>query len=358
MKGTTESLKAIEAVVGLDAGDRHGQVAVVSMDGELLDEGRVQLTPEALRVRFGGMGRSRVAMEAGTQSAWVSTLLRSLGHEVLVLEVRQLKAISDSVTKSDRTDARTLAHLARLGEGFLHTVTHRSLEEQADLAVIRSRDGLVRARTLLINLARGMVKGCAVRVKKCDAEQFTRHARPVIPEELRPALDPVLEAIDGLSRSIKEEDERIARLCEEKYPETGRLLQVKGVGPVTSLAYILTLGEVGKRQRSRSVGAYLGMVAKRRQSGDDDPELRITRRGDALLRRLLVGCAHYILERGPDTTLKRWGLEHAQRGGKTAKKKAVVGVARKLAVLLHVLWRTGESYEPLRGCPGAALVAA
>jgi transposase len=343
-------MERMTGTVGLDLGDRYSRIVAISEDGEIVDEGRVQTSAEALKLRFGGMVQSRVMMEAGTQSGWVSRLLGELGHEVTVLEARQVASIRKGLLKSDRTDALALARMSRVGAGLLTEVRHKEEEIQLDLAEPRARDGLVRARTQLINMVRGLVKVFGHRVRKCDADYFARYAREDVPGQLWVMLGPAVEVIELLTQAIQAADDRIERLCEEKYPETARLQQVKGVGPVTSLAYVLTVGEVGKRHKARSVGAYVGMVPKKRQSGDQDPELRITKRGDELLRRLLVGCAHHVIERGPDTALQRWGREHAGHGGKVARRKAAVGVARKLSVLLHRLWVTGEEYEPLRGC--------
>jgi len=147
----------------------------------------------------------------------------------------------------------------------------------------------------------------------------------------------------------------IEDLCRSRYPQTKELRQVGGVGALTSLAYILSLEDPARFRKSRELGPFLGMVPRQNQSGAADPQLRITTTGDAYLRRLLVGSAQYILGPfGPDCDLRRWGLRLAERGGTNAKKRAVVGVARKLAVLLHRLWLTGEDYQPLRQITTAA----
>jgi transposase len=159
----------------------------------------------------------------------------------------------------------------------------------------------------------------------------------------------LVRLVEALSSSIKGYDERIEKLATEKYPHTKLLRQVKGVGPLTSLAYVLTLQDPQRFVKSRDVGPYLGLVPKQEDSGDSQPQLRITKMGDMMVRQLLVGSAHYILGPfGPDTDLRRYGLRLSERGGKNAKKRAVVAVARKLAVLLHCLWVSGEVYEPLR----------
>jgi transposase len=154
--------------------------------------------------------------------------------------------------------------------------------------------------------------------------------------------------ITQLSEQIASSDKRIEALIQERYPETEALRQVPGVGPIISLSYVLTLGDPTRFKMSRQVGPYLGLVPRQRESGQRSPALRISKAGNKYLRQLLVQGAHYILGyRGPDTDLRRWGLDHAA-GGKASKKRAIVGVARKLAVLLHRLWVTGEAYIPLR----------
>jgi len=160
----------------------------------------------------------------------------------------------------------------------------------------------------------------------------------------------VLETIGEITARIKQYDDSIANvLCAKKHPETDLLRQVGGVGPLTAFAFILILEDPRRFKRSRSVGAFLGMTAKQSDSGEQEPQLRITKAGDCYLRRLLVGSAQYILGPfGPDTDLRRFGMALAKRGGKNAKKRAVVAVARKLSVLLHRLWLTAEVYEPLR----------
>ena len=286
-------------------------------------------------------------MEVGTHSSWASHLLEELGHEVLVANARKLRAIYDNPRKGDQAGAETLARLARLDPNLLSPIHHRSPKAQADLAVIRSRDALVRSRTLLINHVRGIVKSSGSRLPSCSAHSFSKKVEPSIPTPLRPALLPLLETIASLTQQIRACDRQIETLCQTQYPETRSLQQVPGVGPLTALALVLTLEGPSRFAKSRHLGPALGLVPRRDQSGDRDPQLGITKSGDAFLRRLLVGSAHYVLGPfGPDCDLRRWGLRLAERGAKNAKKRAVVAVARKLAVLLHHLWKTGEIYDP------------
>jgi transposase len=294
-------------------------------------------------------GKVRVILEAGPQSHWISRLLEEEDNEVLVANPRRLKMIYDSDSKSDDADAEALARLGRLDPSLLRPIKHRSLKSQSDLTVIRSRDALVKARTQLVNHVRGVTKSFGVSLKKCSTESFHRQVPELLPEILTPSLMPILEIIEGLSKKISQFDWVVESKAVKEYPATERLRQIKGVGPITSLSYVLVLDNAARFRNSREVGCYIGLKPKRDQSGERDPELRITKAGDRMLRCLLVGSAQYILGPfGEDSDLRRWGLKLVGRGGKNAKKKAVVAVARKLAVLLHHLWKTGEDYEPLR----------
>ena len=334
-------------IVGLDLGDKFSYITIIDQDGELIEESRLPTTKASFQRKFSALQPCRVAMEVGTHSRWASHLLTELGHEVLVANARKLRVIYHNPRKDDRADAETLARLARLDPELLSPIYHRSPQAQADLAVLRSRDAIVRCRTLLINHARDIVKASGSRLPSCSADSFAHKVAPDIPEPLLPALAPILNIIASLTKQIRAYDQKVKNLCSQRYPETKLLRPVGGVGTLTALGYILTLENPHRFRRSREVGPALGLVPRRDQSGDRDPQLRITKTGDAYLRRLLVGSAQYILGPfGPDCDLRRWGLKLAERGGKNAKKRAVVAVARKLAVLLHHLWKTGEIYDP------------
>jgi transposase len=338
--------------IGIDLGDRFGQVCVLDQSGEVIEEGRLAMTKNAVRQRFEHAPRTRIALEAGTHSPWVSALLEELGHEVVVANPRKLRMIFKSDTKNDRVDAEQLARVVRMDPRLLSPIDHRSESARADLAVARARDALVTARTRLVNHVRGSLKSFAVRVPKTSTRTFPRKTAWAIPRELRAALIPVLRMIDQLTQRIVSYEKRIVRLSEEHYPATQLLRQVNGVGAVTAFTYVLTLEDPRRFRSSRSVGAYLGLRPKQRQSGTSDPELSISKAGDRDLRRLLVQSAQYMLGPfGQDSDLRRFGLRMAARGGKVAKRKAVVALARKLSVLLHRLWLTKEAYEPLRN-PG------
>jgi len=332
----------------LDLGDRFSFVVVLGQAGQILEEGRVATREAALRERFSGCAPMRIALETGTHSPWVSRVLQECGHEVLVANSRKLRLIYENPSKDDRVDALYLARLARVEPGLLSPVQHRGASAQKDLALLRSRDALVAARTQLINHVRGLVKSVGSRLPACSTRAFPKKVCEQMPESLKPGLLPVLEEIASLNDRIKALDRQIQVLAQESYPQTKLLRQVDGVGPITSLAFVLTLEAPERFRKSRTVGPYLGLVPGRKQSGDSDPERRITKHGDRCLRRLLVNAAHYILGPfGKDCDLRRFGTKLASRGGKNAKKRAIIAVARKLAILLHHLWRSGEVYEPL-----------
>jgi transposase len=341
--------KAVEKkpaiTVGLDLGDRYSRYCVLNEECEVIEEGRIQSTEAAFRRHFDGEPRQRIALECGTHSPWVSRLLKTLGHQVIVANARKIPAITASASKNDRNDAELLARLAAHDPKLLSPVQHRSLERQQDLNLIQARATLVRARTMIVNALRGLVKSAGSRLPACSTGSLPRRAQASIPPALKPVALPLLKQIALLNRQIAGMDEQIEGLA-EKYPEIGVLRSAPGVGPVVASAYVLTLDRPGVAT-NRSAGAFLGLRPGQSQSGESDPQRRISKTGDTYLRSLLVQSAQYILGRfGPDSALRRWGLKLASTGGKRGKKRAIVAVARKLAVLLHSMWRSGQHFQP------------
>lgn len=333
--------------IGMDLGDKTNRVCVLDAEGEVVFEGNVACTESRLRKLFSAWPSSVVAIEAGTHSPWVSRVLEELGHNVLIAHPRKLRAIYQSDRKSDVRDAEMLARIARSDPKLLNPIRHRGGNAQAHLAIVKARDCVIATRTKLINHVRGTVKTFGARLPKCSASAFHKKAGEAIPEALRSALVPLLETIGILTQTIRQYNGKIAQLCQDAYPETEILRSVNGVGPVTSLSYILTLEEPNRFNRSRNVPAFLGLTPRRDQSGATDRQLGITKSGNAYLRKLLIGCAQYILGPfGKDSQLRQWGLRLIERGGPNAKKRAVTAVARKLAVILHRLWQAGMLYEP------------
>lgn len=337
------------AIVGLDVGDRITHLCALDEARVVLARGRFATTPEAVRKTFGGRAPMKIVLEAGSQSPWLSAELRELGHHVQVADPRRVALIGQGHRKTDRRDAEVLARLALGMPELLGEIHHRELAEQADVAMLRARDLCVRMRTKGVQHVRGTLKAFGVRMRPCSAASFHRSVREVIPEALQAALGGVLSTLADLERQIRDYDRRLEKITLERKPAAARLQEVNGVGAITSLAFVLTLADPSRFRCSRTVGSWVGLAPRVQASGDRDPELSISKTGDGYLRRLLVQSAQYILGPfGQDSDLRRFGLRLAERGGKAAKRRAVIAVARKLAVLLHRLWVSSEPYEPLR----------
>jgi len=344
-----EIFREQKLTIGLDLGDRWSFYCVLDEAGKIILEQNVPTTREAMKQVFGKMPRSLIALETGTHSPWVSRLLTELGHEVIVAHAQKVELITKSNRKDDRHDARTLARLARFDPALLGPVRHRSAQAQIHLTVIRARAELVSARTALVNAARGLVKSYGQRLPKCGTQQVSRKLADGLSAELREVLEPLLQEVESLNARIQEYDQRMEKIAKEEYPQVSLLQQVKGVGTQIALTYVLTIEDPYRFLKSREVGCFLGLKPGRRNSGESEPQKGISKEGDRYLRTMMVQGAHYILGPfGEDSDLRRWGRKLAERGGKNAKKRAVVAVARKLAILLHRLWVSGEVYEPLR----------
>ena len=332
--------------IGLDLGDRTTRYCILNEAGEVVSEGSLPTTKGGFDSLFGKMPSSRVALEVGTHSAWVSRQLATAGHEVIVANARQVELITKSGRKNDRVDARKLARLARIDPELLSPIRHRGEQAQADLAMIRARAEAVECRTGLINSARGLAKPMGERLKACDAYQVTEALGDGLSEAMQQIVRPLLKIVEAISEQIAVYDQQIEAMG-KRYPEIELLTQVYGVGTLIGLTFVLTIEDAERFAHSRDVGCYLGLQPKQRESGDSQPELGISKAGDRLLRSYLVQAAHCMLRKGaPDSDLRTWGMAKAQ-GGKRAKRRAIVAMARKLAVLLHRLWSTGEVYDPL-----------
>lgn len=326
------TVKTTTITVGIDLGDQHSAYCVLNAEGDVLSEGTVRTSESGFAQQFRSLSACRVAIETGTHSPWVSRLLKSYGHDVIVANARQLRVIYESDRKNDKVDARVLARLARIDKDLLHPIRHRSEKAQADLTMLRARDALVQVRTKLINCVRGMVKSVGGRLPGASGEYFAKKVREHIPAAIRDALTPVLDQIEQLSTQLRDYDKRIEQMAKAEYAPTKLMRQIPGVGAITSLAFTLTIEDPHRFGKSRDIASYLGLLPRQGDSGDSKPQLSITKAGDRMVRCLLVGCAHYILGHfGPDSDLRRWGLSLMVRGGKNAKKRAVVAVARKLA---------------------------
>lgn len=327
-------------------------VCVLDGLGEIYEERKVRNNREAISEFLEAYPDSVVAIEAGMHSPWISRLIEEMGCRAIVANPRKLRAIFQNDRKSDELDARMLAKLARADESLLYPIEHGSERAQRDLIRVKLRDNLVRQRVDVISSVRFSLKSLGIRLPSPNTTCFAKRARKILEQdesEMLAAIEPSLEVIDLMTKKIRQLDREIERLCELCYPETERLREIRGIGPITALTFVLIIGDPDRFERARDVGAYLGLVPKRDQSGETDKRLGISKAGNAYLRRLLVGSANYLLGPfGEDCDLRTQGLKLVERGGRGAKKKAVVAVARKLAVVMLAVWQSGADYEPIR----------
>lgn len=334
--------------IGMDLGDNENVVCVLDISGNIIHRSTIDNNQESILSFFKKYKGATVAIEAGTHSPWISRQLLSIGCHVLVGNPRKLRAIWESDEKMDDQDAEMLARIARFDPSLLYPIQHKTKQAQVDMTMLHARETLVQNRSKLINHMRGSVKSFGERLPSCSTESFHKQAASHMPEELLNIFQPMLKIIEQITLEIKAFDKQIEQISTERYPETELLRAVKGVGPLTSLAFVLTLEDPTRFNKSRQVGKFLGLTPRQSQSGESDKQLRITKAGSSFLRKLLVNASQYILGPfGEECNLRRFGLRLASRGGKNAKRRAVVAVARKLSVLLHRLWQYGEVYNPL-----------
>lgn len=348
MTHSTSPVQFAHLTIGLDVGDTKTHFCAVDRDRRVVARGSFATTRTALEAALAPYPGAKVVLEAGSQSPWMSRVLGALGFAVQVADPRRVELISKDPRKTDRRDAEMLARMGAAMPELLGSVHHRGERAQAHLSIVRARDLLIRQRTMAVQQTRSICKAFGVRLPASSTETFPKKVAELVPELLRPALDPVLEQVAQLSRSIQAFDKMLAKLAREHYPEVERLQQIDGIGPVISVAFVLSVEDPKRFAHSRQVGSWVGLCPRSHSSGDSSPQLRISKAGDQRLRRLLVQGAHRLLGPfGRDCDLRRFGLQIAARGGKAAKKRAAVAVARKLAVLMHKLWLTGADYEPL-----------
>src|SRR2546427_8881697 len=317
--------------VGIDLGDKKSRVCILDERGEIVSQEWVVTTPEAFFKRFRGEARMDITMEVGTHSRWASDLLGRCGHKVVVADPRQLGLITKNDAKSDKRDARTLAQLLRADPRLLSPIEHRAEELQMDLTVIRMRDSLIETRTRLVTSVRGVVKATGGRLPRGETSSFPQQVGNLIPEPLRPAVGPVLEVIDRWNEAVYEYDCLLEHWAETRYEESRRLIQVKGVGTLTALTFLLTVGDKERFSRTRDIGPFVGLRPRLGQSGDNEPELRITKAGDGLLRKTLVEWAEDMVGPfGQDSDLRRVGgrLIEGGHGRKGGRQRVVVGSGR------------------------------
>jgi transposase len=323
------------AVAGIDLGNKHSEICWLDANGEVVERRRIATSSVELEKTFGGQPALVIAIETGMHANWVRRRLEALGHLVYVADAKRVKLIWETKSKDDRRDAQLLAEVVLRWPELLHAVPGRSLESEHGRALLTLRAALVDARTELINSVRGVTKSFGEKLPAADTAAFARKAGPALPAELRELVHATLLVIEQMSAQIAVYDKQVLKLCDGPYAAaTRRLRSIPGVGPLTALAFVLELdNDPGRLRNSRAAGALVGLRPGR--SGESKPELGITKTGNRMLRR--------------------WGLGLAgRRSSKRGKRCAIVATARKLAVLLHTLWRKDQDFDPSIGLEQAA----
>lgn len=345
-----------EFFVGMDVSDKSVEICILKQGSEEGACMTVRNCRESLEAFAGSFARPEgvsIAMETGPQSNWMADFLRARKLGVTVANARKLRAIWQSDDKCDGNDAEMLARLLRADPKLLAPVTVKERKFRDALLAVKARDCLSRCRAKLITTVRGLLKSEGVSSSEIDAQSFGVKIMALIPKPLIRHLKPLVEEVSRLDAALRRYDKEIERLRKE-FDGCEAVAQIKGVGPLTSLAFVLVVGDPTRFENGERLSSYLGLVPRRNQSGETDRQCHITKAGNGLLRRYLVQAAHYIM--GPfgdkECDLRRFGERIAARGGRNAKKRAVIAVARKLAVLMLKLWKSGEEYEPLRSKRG------
>jgi transposase len=335
--------------LGLDVGDRFIQVCEVR-GGVVVAQRQIPTSRESLTKFVAGQKPCRVVIEVGKHSPWMSDLFKTTAFEAIFVNAARLMTLHELKRKTDKLDARYLASRGSLNDAkmFESRVEHRVLKSRAAMTLIRSRDVMVRSRTRLVTSARSMVDSYGGKLPSCAPESFTSpKVVKAIPKEIFEAIEPMIGMIKSANQQILKLEKKINKLAQKEFPQVAAVSQVQGVGNLTGLAFTLVVDDVKRFKNGRLVGAYLGLTPGIRQSGEEEHELGITKEGDDLVRRLLVQAANYIVYRGEDSDLRRFGERIIEANKRTGKKRAVIAVARKLAVVLFHLLKTGDTYDPL-----------
>lgn len=349
MKSKTKNIsQQFETYLGVDLGDKKHHVCATDKNGVILNEFTIANDRMALRKLCEDYPNGSLAIEVGTHSPWISRFLTNEGMYVTVANARKLRAIYQNNRKCDRLDAQMLAKLLRADRDLLSPIQHGSEQAQKDLVALKVRDSLVRHRAGIVNTLRGVVKSMGLRIPSSSSEAFHVRVREFLAEhpELQAALTPAVKSLESLTEQIRVYEKEIQEAARVHHPQAAKFQQIPSIGPITSLAFVLCIEDPHRFKDPRDIGAYLGLVPRRDQSGGTDKQLPISKAGNKYLRQLLVQCAQYLLGHfGPDCALREQGLRLVAKGGKAAKKKAMISIARKLAVTMIAMWKNGSDYE-------------
>lgn len=336
----------MEQFVGLDVSQQLTHVCVVGDEGRVAWRGTCLSTPEeiATTIRVRAPNAVRIGLETGPLSTWHWHALKKMGLPVICIDARHAKAaLSMQVNKTDRNDALGLAQIMRTG--WYREVGVKSIENHKVRAVLGARAQLVNMRTDIRNQIRGLLKVFGIILERNNGKSFEEQVREIARsgnDVLRLSLRSLLATL----KTVCEQSEKLDRMAvsqAKKNPMCCHLMSIPGVGALTSLAFVTAVEDPGKFRTSRNVGAYFGLTPKRYQSGETDVSGHISKCGDPLVRTYLYEAANVLLTSCKKwSALKAWGIRIAKRAG---MNKARVAVARKLAVIMHQMWTTGEEFR-------------
>jgi len=331
--------------VGLDVSQKMTAICVVDGVGLRLWRGQCPTVPERIAdmVRRQAGDGARIGIETGAMTPWLVHELRNVGLDVVCLDARHARAaLKMQINKTDQNDAEGLAQIVRTG--WFRAVHVKSFDSHRVRALLGARTQLVGMTTRLSNHIRGVLKTFGLLPGAMRGLPFDRKVEALLVEHADVALivQPMLVAWRQLRVQIKAFDKAIRKLVRSN--TTCRLLMsVPGIGVLSALAYVSTVEDPERFARSRSVGAHLGLTPRQYQSGEVDRSGRISKCGDNLARTLLYEAAGVVLSRVKrDSGLKIWAQAIAKRSG---SGKAKVALARKLSVILHSIWRSGQPFR-------------
>src|SRR5271170_7937722 len=333
----------MEQFVGLDVSQQLTHICVVDREGGVVWRGTCLSTPEeiAATVRIRAPHAVRIGLETGPLSTWHWHALKKMGLPVICIDARHAKAaLSMQVNKTDRNDAFGLAQIMRTG-WYREVGAKASRTTRSALFWEPGRSLLVRERTYATRFA-VFSKYLALSLKRAADKSFEARVSEVARGN-GDVLELSLQTLMATLKVVREQVEKLDRMAiglAKQNPICRHLMSIPGVGPLTAVAFVTTVEDPGKFRKSRNVGAFFGLTPKRYQSGETDVSGRISKWGDPLVRAYLYEAANVLLTSCKKwSALKAWGMRIAKRSG---MKKAKVAVARKLAVIMHQMWTTGE----------------
>lgn len=331
--------------VGLDVSQKETAVCVLDQDGKVLFEGKVPSDPGALArvIAKRAPVAELIGFETGAMASWLWHELKRVGLPVVCVDARHAHAVlSVRMNKSDPNDAHGLAELIRVG--WYRAVRVKSDESQAVRSLLVARSRLVSIRRDLENQVRSLLKEVGLLFRRAIGRQFRTRVLDLIDE--KHVLRSIVEGLLAVHEKVEEQQNVLDRRVRKEAKAdstTRRLMSVPGVGVVTALAFRHTIDDPTRFRSAQTVGAYLGLTPRRKQSGETDVNGRISKWGDRLLRTYLFEAASVLLHRTQRwSALKAWGTRLMKRVG---AKKAKVAVARKIAVILHCIWTDGTEFE-------------